>query len=65
MMLDESAHERLAIIEFSCRVTPQEAMAIYKKQLADEALHDRIEVLKGKQKDQQMRKAFKRVRHGY
>ena len=63
--MTETEAERLAIIQFDCKVTPQEAMAIYKKQLADEALHERIEVLKGKQKDQMMRKAFKRVRHGY
>ena len=63
--MTETEAERLAIIQFDCKVTPQEAMAIYKKQLAEEALRDRIEVLKGKQKDQQMRRQFKKARKIY
>ena len=61
-MIDE---ERISLIMDGCKVNYAEALAIYKKQLADEALHERIEVLKGKQKDQQMRRRFKKARKIY
>ena len=61
-MIDE---ERISHIMDGCKVSYAEALVIYNKQLADEALHDRIEVLKGKQKEQNMRRQSKKSRKIY
>ena len=61
-MIDE---ERISHIMDGCKVSYAEALVIYKQQLADEALHDRIEILKDKQKEQQMRRQFKKARKIY
>ena len=61
-MIDE---ERISHIMDGCKCTYAEALVIYKQQMAEEQWHDRIEVLKGKQKDQQMRRQFKKARKIY